>query len=105
MRAGTLETLRRHAFPLPSSGVELWMKGDPDVTDEEFKRSTHRLLAERGRVLAAFDNEPGHANDYCASFPGATVVLLATGHSGRVNTLAEGIIAAPHFELGASVGG
>jgi hypothetical protein len=104
MRAGTLETLRRHGFPLPGSGVELWMKGDPEVTDEHFKRSTHRHLGERGRVLAAFDNEPSHANDYRASFPEATVVLLATGHSGRVSTLAERIIAAPHFEFGAPDG-
>ena len=75
------------------------MQIDPAVTDEDFKRSTHRHLLERGCVLAAFDNEPGHANDYRASFPQATVVLLATGDSGRVATLAEGIVAAPHFEL------
>jgi hypothetical protein len=99
MRPGTLETLGRHGFPLPGSRVELWMKGDPDVTDEEFKRSTHRHLHERGRVLSAFDNEPGHANDYRAAFPEATVVLLATGHSGRVSTLAEGIVVAPDFDV------
>ncbi len=99
MRPGTLEVLARHGFPVPGSRVELWMKADPAVTDGDFKRSTHRHLLERGCVLAAFDNEPGHANDYRASFPQATVVLLATGDSGRVATLAEGIVAAPHFEL------
>jgi hypothetical protein len=99
MRPGTLQTLARHGFPLPGARVELWMKVDGEETDEEFKRSTHQHLQERGRVLAAFDNEPSHANDYRASFPGATVVLLATGHSGRVSTLAEGILAAPHFDL------
>jgi hypothetical protein len=101
MRPGTLETLARHGFPLPASQVQLWMKADPALSDESFKRSTHQALAERGRVLAAFDNEPGHANDYRASFPEATVVLLTTGHSGRVSTLSEGIVAAPHFELAA----
>lgn len=100
MRPGTLTTLSRHGFPLPGRQVELWMKADPEVTDEEFKRSTHRHLRTSGRVLAAFDNEPSHANDYRASFPEATVVLLATGHSGRVSTLAEGIVAAPHFDVG-----
>jgi hypothetical protein len=97
MRPGTLETLGRHGFPLPGSRVELWMKADAEATDEDFKRSTHRHLLEKGTVLAAFDNEPGHANDYRASFPEATVVLLATGHSGRVSVLAEGIVAVPHF--------
>ena len=99
MRPGTLQTLGRHGFPLPGHRVELWMKADAEETDEEFKRSTHQHLQERGRVLAAFDNEPSHANDYRASFPGATVVLLTTGHSGRVSTLAEGILSAPHFDL------
>jgi len=77
------------------------MKADPETPDETFKRGTHRHLAERGRVLAAFDNEPGHVNDYRASFPEATVVLLATGHSGRVDALAQGIVVVPHLDPGA----
>ncbi|HXX29492.1 MAG TPA: hypothetical protein VEJ89_02105 [Myxococcaceae bacterium] len=100
MRPGTLEVMERHGFPLPGEGVELAMKGDPDVTDDEFKRGAHRRLAARGRVTAAFDNEPGHINDYRASFPGATAVLVATGHSGRVTALAEGVIAVPHLDIG-----
>jgi hypothetical protein len=99
MRPGTLQTLGQHGFPLPSRQVELWMKANGEETDEEFKRSTHRHLQRHGRLLAAFDNEPSHANDYRASFPEATVVLLATGHSGRVSTLATGILTAPHFDF------
>jgi len=99
MRPGTLEVLARHGFPVPGKRVELWMRSDPEATDDGFKRGTHRHLAERGRVLAAFDNEPGHANDYRASFPEATVVLVATGHSGRVSELAEGIVIVPHLDI------
>jgi len=109
MRPGTLEVLERFGFPRPTFGdpasvagagggapVELWMKpDDTSVSDEDFKRSTHRALATRGRLVAAFDNEPGHANDFRATFPGAMVVLLATGHSGRVAVLAEGIAVIP----------
>ncbi len=102
MRAGTLDVLSRYRFPLPAPGVQLWMKADEDATDDEFKRGTHRRLAAWGRVVAAFDNEPAHANDYRASFPEATVVLLATGDSGRVSVLAEGIVPAPHFDFGGS---
>jgi phosphoglycolate phosphatase-like HAD superfamily hydrolase len=104
MRQGTLDTLRQHGFPLPGRRVELWMKDDGEATDEDFKRGTHHQLLEAGRVVGAFDNEPSHANDYRASFPEAAVVLLATGHSGRVSTLAEGIVAAPHFEFAAPKG-
>jgi hypothetical protein len=101
MRPGTLETLSRHGFPLHRRQVALWMKADAAATDEGFKRGTHRELSSRGRLVAAFDNEPGHANDYRASFPEATVVLVATGHSGRVQALAEGIAAVPHFDASA----
>ncbi len=101
MRPGTLQTLKQCGFPVPGRRVALWMKEDAEETDEEFKRSTHHHLKERGQLLAAFDNEPSHANDYRAAFPGATVVLLATGHSGRVSTLEPGIVAAPHFAFDA----
>jgi hypothetical protein len=104
MRKGTVDVLGRHGFPLPGERVQLWMKADGSVSDEDFKRSTHRLLSSRGQVLAAFDNEPMHANDYRASFPEATVVLLATGHSGRERTLADGILAVPHFAVSATEG-
>ena len=102
MRAGTLDVLSRYGFPLPGPGVQLLMKADENTTDDQFKRGTHRRLAAWGRVVGAFDNEAAHANDYRASFPEATVVLLATGDSGRVSVLAEGIVPAPHFDVGAN---
>jgi len=114
MRPGTLEVLRRYGFPLPAprdrgdaaqgrgadpgsaERVQLWMKpDDTSVSDEDFKRSTHHALGTVGRLVAAFDNEPGHANDFRATFPEAMVALLATGHSGRVGELAEGIAVIP----------
>jgi hypothetical protein len=100
MRPGTEEVLRRFGFPLPGPGVQLWMKpDDPAVGDEAFKRSAHARLAELGRLVAAFDNEPGHVNDYRATFPEAEVVLVATGHSGRVSTLEPRVRVVPHLAL------
>jgi hypothetical protein len=100
MRPGTLEVLGRFGFPLPSGSVQLWMKPeDTSVNDEDFKRSTHHALSGVGQLVAAFDNEPGHANDFRATFPGAMVVLLATGHSGRVGVLAEGIAVIPDLQF------
>jgi hypothetical protein len=72
---------------------------DPSVGDEEFKRSAHVRLASLGRLVAAFDNEPGHVNDFRETFPEAEVVLVATGHSGRVSTLAPRVSVVPHLAL------
>jgi hypothetical protein len=100
MRPGTEEVLRRFGFPLPGPGVQLWLKpDDPSVTDETFKRSAHARLASLGRLVAAFDNEPGHVNDFRETFPDAEVVLVATGHSGRVSTLAPRVSVVPHLAL------
>jgi hypothetical protein len=100
MRPGTEEVLRRFGFPRPGPGVHLWMKpDDPSVDDEAFKRSAHVRVASLGRLVAAFDNEPGHVNDFRATFPDAEVVLVATGHSGRVSTLEARVSVVPHLAL------
>jgi hypothetical protein len=57
----------------------------------------HQLLEEMGTVLAAFDNEPTHVNDYATRFPNCVPVHLATDHSGRPVTLVERVISIPHF--------
>ncbi len=105
MRPGTEEVLRRFGFPMPGAGVQLWMKpDDPSIGDDAFKRSTHARLASLGRLVAAFDNEPGHVNDFRETFPEAEVVLVATGHSGRVSTLAPRVSVVPHLALEAEPG-
>jgi phosphoglycolate phosphatase-like HAD superfamily hydrolase len=99
MRAGTLEALRRHAFPVPGEGrVELLMKSVPELADDAFKEGAHADLRRLGPVIAAFDNEPTHVNAYRTGFPDALVVHLATDHSGRPVAVAEGIPAIADFE-------
>jgi hypothetical protein len=100
MRPGTEEVLRRFGFPLPGDQVQLWMKpDDPSIGDEAFKRSAHARLATLGRLVAAFDNEPGHVNDFRSTFPDAEVVLVATGHSGRESALDPRVRVVPHLAL------
>lgn len=100
MRAGTVECMRRHGLVTPERpGVHLLMKPEAFDNDDAFKREAHARLGTLGRVVAAFDNEPTHANDYRRKFPEATVVHLATDHSGREVTLLDGIISVPHFGL------
>ncbi len=97
MRPGTLKCLAKCALPLPGGPVSLIMKPALRDSDDDFKRETHGRLEQLGTVLAAFDNEPIHANDYARRFPKATVVHLATDDSGREKTLEERIVSVPHF--------
>ncbi len=100
MRAGTVECMRRHGLVTPErERVHLLMKPAPFDNDDAFKREAHARLGTLGQVIAAFDNEPTHANDYRRKFPEATVVHLATDHSGRPVALLDGIISVPHFGL------
>lgn len=101
MREGTVSCMRKHGLVLPDEvRVYLMMKPTLAADDDSFKREAHARLGRLGTVVAAFDNEPTHANDYRRKFPGATVIHLATDHSGRPVELLDGIISVPHFLLG-----
>jgi hypothetical protein len=101
MREGTISCMRRHGLVLPDDQrVYLIMKPTLAEDDDAFKREAHARLGRLGTVVAAFDNEPTHANDYRRKFPEATVIHLATDHSGRPVELLDGIISIPHFLLG-----
>ncbi|MFL5345905.1 MAG: hypothetical protein ACJ8AT_14035 [Hyalangium sp.] len=98
MRAGTVEAMRRNGLALPGEGsTQLLMKPTLRESDDAFKRAAHARLGTLGRVIAAFDNEPTHVNDYQRQFPEAAVVHLATDHSGRPVELLEAVISIPHF--------
>ncbi|MDY7225202.1 hypothetical protein [Hyalangium rubrum] len=100
MREGSVEAMRRCGLALPGEGrVHLIMKPTARENDDAFKREAHSQLGRLGRVIAAFDNEPTHANDYRQKFPEATVIHLATDHSGRPVRLLEDVISIPHFLL------
>jgi hypothetical protein len=103
MRQGSVECMRRGGLALPDGErVLLLMKPTLAEDDDAFKREAHARLRSLGAVVAAFDNEPTHANDYLRNFPEAMVVHLATDHSGRPVELAEAIISVPHFALAAA---
>ena len=79
--------------------MHLLMKPTEREDDDAFKRTAHARLGELGQLIAAFDNEPTHANDYLRRFPEAKVVHLATDHSGRPVTLLDEIVSVPHFSF------
>lgn len=99
MRKGTVEAMRRAKMALPGEGnTRLLMKPTLEENDDAYKRLAHEQLRQLGTVIAAFDNEPTHANDYRSKFPHATVIHLATDHSGRPVEILEGIVSVPHFD-------
>jgi hypothetical protein len=75
------------------------MKPYPEMSDGDFKREAHEQLKQLGQVIAAFDNEPLHVNDYRRQFPDAVVVHLATDDSGRPVDLLEGVVSIPYFTV------
>jgi len=97
MKQGTLEAMRKCGLPLPGGNVRLILKPTLEMGDDEFKREAQRQLADVGNLIAAFDNEPTHVNDYRRAFPDATIVHLATDHSGRPVALLDGVETVPHF--------
>lgn len=99
MRVGTEACIERCRMPMPSRGghVQLLMKEKLRDDDDAFKRQTHERLKAMGTVLAAFDNEPMHINDYASKFAEAVPVHLATDHSGREVALDPRCISIPHF--------
>ncbi len=100
MRSGTVACLEKCVMPVPNGGsVSLVMKPTLRDSDDSFKRTAHKRIEAMGQVVAAFDNEPTHANDYAAQFPHAIVVHLATDHSGRPVQLDPRVISVPDFQM------
>ncbi|HZV02863.1 MAG TPA: MFS transporter [Planctomycetota bacterium] len=90
MRDGTVDGMKNVGFPVPDGkSVHLIMKPTPKEEDDAWKTRATEQLRALGRVVAAFDNEPAHANIYKAAFPDAFVVHLDTDDSARPVTLAE----------------
>ncbi len=102
MRAGSVEAMRKCGMVVPDGKrVVLLMKPTLEESDDQYKREAHAQLHQLGTVIAAFDNEPTHANDYRKNFPEAQVIHLATDHSGRPVELLDGVVSVPHFGLAA----
>jgi beta-phosphoglucomutase-like phosphatase (HAD superfamily) len=92
MRTGTEECFARVGLPLPDGdAVQLWMKPSAEEDDDHFKTRVHGQLPRAGEVVAVFDNEPTHVNDYRKSLPDALVIHLATDHSLREVFVTAGI--------------
>jgi hypothetical protein len=80
MGLGSFQSLRDLGYPIGVVGTELVCKPDAKIPDELFKRNEGPKLARVGRVVAAFDNEPGNCNAFREMNPDAEVVFVDTQH-------------------------
>src|SRR5205823_3483659 len=92
MSDGTLAAFRETGLPAPDAKrVHLLLKPAFEMHDDAWKADAQAQLKRLGRVVAAFDNEPAHANGYAEAFPEAMVVHLDTDHSERPVTVLDRI--------------
>ena len=80
MGIGSFQSLRDLGFPIGVVGTELVCKPDAKIPDELFKRTEGPKLDRVGRVVAAFDNEPGNCNAFLEMNPDAEVIFVDTQH-------------------------
>lgn len=99
MGIGSFQSLRDLGFPIGVVGTELVCKPDAKIPDEAFKREEGPRLRRVGRVVAAFDNEPGNCNAFVEICPDAEVVFIDTQHLPGAPPLHPSVHVAADFAM------
>lgn len=95
MALGSFQSLRDLGFPIGVVGTELVCKPDARIPDEAFKREEGPKIARIGKVIAAFDNEPGNCNAFLEMNPDSDVVFVDTQHLPGAPPLAPQVYVVP----------
>jgi hypothetical protein len=95
MALGSFQSLRDLGFPIGVVGTELVCKPDAKIPDEAFKREEGPKIARIGKVIAAFDNEPGNCNAFLEMNPDSEVVFVDTQHLPGAPPLAPKVHVVP----------
>jgi len=97
MLQGTVASLQRDGFPVGRVDTRAILKQDFETPDKEYKESVVDHLRRTGRVVGAFDNEPGLCNLFKEAFPDAVVVWLDTSHGPGAPRLRDDVTAIRRF--------
>jgi hypothetical protein len=81
MALGTFASLRDLGFPIGVVNTSLVLKPDFDTPDVTFKRGVAPAFGKVGRVIAAFDNEPGNNNLFLEFHPHARSIFVDSHHA------------------------
>ncbi|MDF2693498.1 MAG: hypothetical protein K0S65_1881 [Labilithrix sp.] len=99
MSLGSFQSLRDLGFPIGVVGTELVCKPDAKIPDEAFKREEGPRIGRIGKVIAAFDNEPGNCNAFLEMCPDADVVFVDTQHLPGAPALAPRVHIVPDLAM------
>ena len=97
MGLGTFRSLRDLGFPIGVAGTEVILKPNAEMPDETFKRIVAPDLRRIGKVIAAFDNEPGNCNAFLDVYPRCASVLVDTQHMPGAPAPAPGVAVITDF--------
>lgn len=97
MLVGTVKALQRDGFPIGTFETRLITKDVFARDDHEFKATVIEHLRRVGRVVGAFDNEPGLCNLFREAFPDAVVVWLDTHHAPGAPPLRRDVLPVDDF--------
>lgn len=98
MFSGTVESLRRHRFPLSEQHVEICLKPEFGMNDADFKVQVIEDLARYYTNVWLFENEPVNINRILKHHTHVQIVFLDTCHCG-VETISAGIPVIENFKL------
>ena len=99
MSLGSFQSLRDLGFPIGVVGTELVCKPDAKIPDEAFKREEGPKISRIGKVIAAFDNEPGNCNAFLEMCPDSEVVFVDTQHLPGAPPLAPRVHIVPDLAM------
>lgn len=102
MRAGTVDSLYQHGFPMDSR-TTLHMKGSLREDDLLFKTQAVDDVRRLGEVVGVFENEPANINLFHTAFPEAIPVFLETLHSPWAPAVLASVFRVPEFKLEGSL--
>jgi phosphoglycolate phosphatase-like HAD superfamily hydrolase len=97
MLVGTVKALQRDGFPVGTCDNRLITKGDFAREDHAFKADVIAHLRRVGRVVGAFDNEPGLCNLFREAFEDAVVVWLDTSFAPGAPALRSDVLPVADF--------
>jgi hypothetical protein len=95
---GTVRSLRDHGFPIGIQGTELILKPSLQVADAQYKQQATNYLRHFGKVIAAFDTEPGNVNVYRRAFADAGIYLVNAPHTPNAPPLLPNVELLDKFE-------
>ncbi len=91
MLTGTVDALQRDGFPVGTVKTRVILKEDFHTSDRDYKEGIIGHLRRQGRVVGAFDNEPGLCNMFKEQYPDASVFWLDAPHAPNPPLLIDAV--------------